>query len=57
MPEYEVIGVWMGARGSVSSGMVDLFDRFGLPKSKIPEFAESVLPDSFEIIHNHIYVT
>lgn len=27
-------------------------DRFGLPKSKILEFAERVLGDSIEIIHN-----
>ena len=55
--EFEVIGVWIGARGAVGTSMVQLFDRFDLPKSRIPEIAEKVLSDSIRMIHNHIYAS
>jgi hypothetical protein len=51
----EVIGLWMGARGTVSTQMVDFFDRFHLDKKVLPELAETVLSDSIRMIHFHIY--
>ena len=55
--EYEVIGLWIGARGTISSSMVDFFDRFQLDKSKLPAIAEMVLSVSIRIIHHHIYAS
>lgn len=55
--QFEVIGVWMGARGTVGSSLKGLFERFDLPKTLIPELAEKVLSDSVRMIHNHIYTT
>ena len=53
--EYEVIGVWLGARGTVGKNLLNLFRRFGLPMNRIPELAERVLTDSIRMIHQHIY--
>ena len=51
----EVIGVWLGARGTICRQLVALFDRFGFDRKILPELAESVLVDSVHIIHHHIY--
>ena len=53
--EFEVLGIWLGARGTVGRSLVELFERFGLDKSKLPELAETALTDSIRIIHHHIY--
>ena len=53
--DCEVIGLWMGARGTVSTQMVDFFDRFHLDKKALPELAETVLSCSVRMIHFHIY--
>ena len=55
--EFEVIGVWMGARGTVGTSLVGLFERFGLPKKQIPDLAEKVLSASLRMLHHHIYST
>ena len=53
--EYEVIGVWLGARGTVSRSLLNLFEKFKLDKNRLPQLAEQVIADSVRIIHNHIY--
>ena len=53
--EFEVIGVWLGARGAIGKSLIRLFDRFNLPTSRIPELAEKALADSVRMIHYHIY--
>lgn len=53
--EYETIGLWMGARGCISTGLVNFFDRFRLDKRQLAGLAEMVLSASVRIIHHHIY--
>lgn len=53
--EFEVIGIWVGARGEIGTGIINLFDRFGLDKKQLPEISESVVTASLGIIHHHIY--
>ena len=53
--ECEVIGLWIGARGSVSTQLVQFFDRFQLERKHLPTIAESVLIASVHMIHYHIY--
>ena len=53
--EYEVIGLWFGARGSVGQSVIDMFDRFGLDKGAISSLAENIIIKSIKIIHQHIY--
>ena len=55
--EYEVIGIWFGARGAIGESVLKLFDRFGLPKCKISEIAVGVIADSVKLIHHHIYAS
>ena len=53
--EYEVIGLWWGARGTISSGVIQFFDRFKLDKKLLPELAENILISSIRMLHHHIY--
>ena len=53
--EYEVIGLWIGARGTVSSGLLDFFRRFDLNQDNLLELANTVLIESLKMIHRHIY--
>ena len=55
--EFEVIGLWFGARGTVSTGVINFFERFGLDKKVLPEFTETILSDSVRMLHHHIYAT
>ena len=55
--EYEVLGLWFGARGAVGQSVLDLFERFDLPKDRIAEIAVRVISDSVRIIHHHIYAS
>ena len=54
--KFEVIGLWMGSRGTVGHSLIDFFERFGLPKVALPILAVQVLQDSLAMIHSHIYV-
>jgi hypothetical protein len=53
--EFEVIGLWFGARGAVSKEIIQFFERFKLDKKCLPELAENVLADSIQIVRSHIY--
>ena len=55
--DFEVIGLWFGARGTVSTGVVNFFTRFRLDEKVLPEMAESILSDSVRMINHHIYAT
>ena len=54
---YEVIGVWMGARGTVGESLLSLFNRFDLPKDQLPAMAAKAISDSIRMIHHYIYST
>ncbi|CAN0600844.1 unnamed protein product, partial [Ectocarpus sp. 12 AP-2014] len=53
--QYEVIGLWFGARGTVSQQLVDFFERFELDKETLVEMAEAVISMSVQMVHHHIY--
>ena len=53
--DFEVIGLWFGSRGSIGKGVKNFFKKFKLEKKHIPDIAETVLADSINILHNHIY--
>ena len=36
--EFQVLGVWMGARGAIGKSLIDLFDTFDLDTKIIPVF-------------------
>ena len=53
--EFEVIGLWWGARGTISTGVIQFFDRFKLDKKMLPELAETIMISSIRMLHHHIY--
>ena len=53
--EWSVIGLWFGSRGTVSSSVINFFDKFDLDKAALIKIAETVLIDSIQIINRHIY--
>lgn len=55
--EFEVLGLWMGAKGSISPSLIEFFERFGLDRRLLPELAEQTLSYSIKMIHHHIYAT
>ena len=55
--DFEVIGVWVGARGTIGTSVIRLFERFDLSKARIPELAECVLSSSIRMVHHHIYAS
>ena len=55
--DYEVIGLWFGARGTISTGVLNFFSHFGLDHKLLPSICESILSDSIGILHHHIYST
>ena len=55
--EWKVIGLWFGARGTISKGAVQFFKDFELDLKLLPEIAIGVLSDSIRMIHYHIYAS
>ena len=53
--EWEVIGLWFGSRGTISSGVISFSNRFNLDKPVINEISEQIMIDSIRILHMHIY--
>ena len=53
--DYEVIGLWLGARGTIGKGLLNFFERFGFDERRLPQLAEQVISESVRIIHNHVY--
>ena len=53
--EFEVIGLWWGARGTVGPSVLEFFMRFDLPKKRIVWLTEMVMTASLNLLHQHIY--
>ena len=47
---WEVIGLWFGARGSVSKNTVDFFDMMRFERGKLAEIANNVISDTVRIM-------
>lgn len=52
---YEVVGLWIGARGAIGQSMIDFFTEFQLDKSILPEISTETIIASLKMIHHHIY--
>ena len=55
--EREGIGVWIGARGTIGTSLIELFERFDLSKARIPGLAERMLSSSIRMVHHHTYAS
>ena len=55
--DWSVIGLWFGARGTISPGVEEFFESFGLDAKLLPEISERVLSDSIRMIHYHVYAS
>ena len=55
--EFEVLGLWMGAKGTISPSLLEFFERFDLDRNLLPDLAEQTLSHSIRMIHHHIYST
>jgi len=55
LSEIEVIGLMIGARGTIPEFFVSFAKRFKLPSSLLLRIVTSVLKDSVHILHNHLY--
>ncbi|WP_131058311.1 hypothetical protein, partial [Clostridioides difficile] len=51
---FEVIGVWIGSRGTISTSVVEFFRRFELDEAVLVEIAEEVLSRSIGILNSFI---
>ena len=51
----EIIGLYLGARGTIPIFFENFRKRFGLPKSMVEDIVISILKSSTQIIHNHLY--
>jgi len=51
----EIIGLYVGARGTISTFFENFRRRFNLSKSMVEDIVISVLKSSTQIIHNHLY--
>jgi len=50
-----VSGIYIGARGTITRGVVDLFSKLGLPKSLLFDIVLSVIRDNKVIVQRHLY--
>ncbi|KAJ4445176.1 hypothetical protein ANN_06977 [Periplaneta americana] len=55
LKELEVIGLMVGARGTATLFMKDVFQRLGIPKSIIPIVTLAALKGSIALLKNHLY--
>lgn len=53
--EYEVIGLWFGARGTIGQHVITLFENFNLNKSHLKDITENIIKQSIQIINHHIH--
>ncbi len=53
--DIEVIGLYVGARGTISRFFADFIKSFNLPKSLIQDIVISVIKNSVHILQNHLY--
>ncbi|PSN47956.1 hypothetical protein C0J52_10319 [Blattella germanica] len=55
LKDIEVLGLMVGARGTITSQFVQFCRQFNLDKNFIKEIAISTLRDSITILKNHQY--
>ncbi|KAJ4445610.1 hypothetical protein ANN_12292 [Periplaneta americana] len=55
LKELEVIGLLVGARGTATLFMKDVFKRLGIPTSFIPIVTLAALKGSIALLKNHLY--
>ena len=53
--EWEVRGLWFGARGTLGQSTIDFFELLKLDSNELVKIANNVLIDTVNIIHKHIY--
>lgn len=53
--EVEVLGLYVGSRGTISKFFADFCTKFCLPKDLMNTVVNSVLEESCCILHNHLY--
>jgi hypothetical protein len=53
--EWEVFGLWFGARGTASKLLLDFFKNHGLQRNDLTKICLSVLQDTLHIINYHLY--
>ena len=51
----EVIGLLVGARGTITTFFENFRKQFGIPKKVIDDIVISVIRGSYQIYHNHVY--
>ena len=51
----DIIGLYVGARGTITTFFEEFRKKFNLPKSMVEDIVISVLKSSTAIIHNHLY--
>ena len=55
LEEMEVIGLLVGARGTIPQFFKDFANQFRIPKSVIDSIAISAVKGSAQILHNHLH--
>ena len=55
LSSIEIIGLYIGARGTIPSFFENFRKRFNLPKTMVDDIVISILKSSTQIIHNHLY--
>jgi hypothetical protein len=53
--DIEVIGLLVGARGTITNFFEDFRKRFGIPKTTVQDIVINVIRGSNQIYHNHVY--
>ena len=51
----EVIGLLVGARGTITTFFENFRKQFGIPKKVTEEIVIAVIRGSYQIYHNHVY--
>ena len=57
LTSIEVIGLMIGARGTITQTLVKFCKRFRLQSSLISDIAIAAIKGSLQILRNHIYST
>jgi len=55
LKSIDVSGAFIGARGTVTRGLIELFRKLNLNRSLLNDIVLSVTKDSCRIIHHHLY--
>ena len=55
LKKIEVIGLMVGARGTITNFFEGFRKKFGIPKKTVEDIVISVIRGSYQIYHNHVY--